>query len=169
MVQQALEWHEHSEKLRVLGCTVFFGSNLSRLEPYRSTSKRRDASQVGFRGRMLLVGASYFYWANVGRIVLPDWTIWAHLFYSACYHASELRKEACRMPVLLPDALLRRAIVAVPHLPSKSCFCPLPHVLFLDLRRVFLHESLRVCLPNSRQQQPLQISKLPITSPSLSF
>ena len=41
---------------------------------------------------MLLVGAFYFHWEHVGRIVLPRWPVWANLFYSTCYSASELRK-----------------------------------------------------------------------------
>ena len=36
----------------------------------------------GFRVAMLLVGALYFYQADVGRTVLPKWPLWANLFYS---------------------------------------------------------------------------------------
>ena len=70
-----------------------------------------DDSQVGFRGSnasgariVLLPGA---FWAHV----LPNWPLWAHLFYSPSYSVSELRR-----------ACFRQALVARAMLPPSALF-----------------------------------------------
>ena len=66
---------------------------------------------------MLPVGALYFYQTHIGCTVLPQWPLWAHLFYSVFYrfqglggHASACVAEA----VLLPGTLFHAETFALP-------------------------------------------------------
>ena len=82
---------------------------------------------------MLPLGALCFYQAHFGRTVLPKWPLWAHLFYSLVYSASELRRACFRharvaRAVLPPGALFRAGAVALPPCAPNSHMCPLPHL-----------------------------------------
>ena len=85
---------------------------------------------------MLPVCASYFYWQHVGRIVLPKWPIWRHLFYPAfycCFSAQEgmLPPGACRMSVLPPGVLHHKNPCnssPAPQIPLLSPLTPGRHL-----------------------------------------
>ena len=82
---------------------------------------------------MLPVGALCLYQAHFGRIVLPKWPFWVHLFYSVFYSVSELRRVCFRQArvaraVLPPGALFRAGAFALPPCAPKSHMHPLPHL-----------------------------------------
>ena len=87
----------------------------------------------GFGVAMLSVGALCFYQVHFGRTVLPKWPLWARLFYSVFYSASELRRACFRQArvaraVLPPSALFRAGAFAFPPCAPTSHMRPLPHL-----------------------------------------
>ena len=81
---------------------------------WNTSSKWDDCHPTwGFGVAMLPVGALCFYQAHLGRTMLPEWPLWAHLWYSVFYSVSELRRagfrQACVAQAVLPPGALFHA------------------------------------------------------------
>ena len=77
----------------------------------------------GFGVAMLPVGALGFYRVHLGRMVLPQWPLWAHLFYFVSVNnASELRR-ACFRQVRVARAMLPPGALFV---QGRLRFIPVP-------------------------------------------
>ena len=80
----------------------------------------------GFGVAMLLVGALLcFSQAHFGHTMLPKWPLWAHLFYSVFYSASELRRACFRQARVAQRRASARRIVSCRGLCASSP-CRLP-------------------------------------------